>query len=192
MIGRYLTHPEVIIDPSVPIPDWGLSDRGRARVEALATSDLLGGTTAIISSPERKALDTAAILAKALGVAVSVAPDSHENDRSATGYLPKEAFEATADRFFAAPDTSIEGWETAKAAQDRIIRTMKAALKVHADGDILIVGHGAVGTLFYCWCAGKPISRQYDQTGGGGNIFTFDPMTFAALTHWTAVEDCIT
>ena len=30
-IVRYLTHPQVQIDPDVPVPQWGLSPVGRAR-----------------------------------------------------------------------------------------------------------------------------------------------------------------
>ena len=33
---RYLTHPEVVIDPSIPVPQWRLSPMGRARAEYVA------------------------------------------------------------------------------------------------------------------------------------------------------------
>jgi len=29
----YLTHPQVIVDPTVAVSNWGLSDVGRARVD---------------------------------------------------------------------------------------------------------------------------------------------------------------
>ncbi len=32
----FVTHPEVVIDPAVPVPRWPLSAKGRARMEALA------------------------------------------------------------------------------------------------------------------------------------------------------------
>jgi Histidine phosphatase superfamily (branch 1) len=72
----------------VPVPRWGLSDIGRARVEALAAVGTLAGTTAIISSGETKAIETAEFLARALGVAVEIREAMHENDRSSTGFLP--------------------------------------------------------------------------------------------------------
>ncbi|MCS3495855.1 hypothetical protein M2189_005186 [Bradyrhizobium japonicum] len=37
-IIRYLTHPQVQIDPTVPVPQWGLSPLGRTRTEALANA----------------------------------------------------------------------------------------------------------------------------------------------------------
>ena len=35
MIGVYLTHPQVLVDASVPVPEWGLSETGRARLLAI-------------------------------------------------------------------------------------------------------------------------------------------------------------
>jgi hypothetical protein len=31
----FITHPDVVIDPSVPVSDWPLNERGRARMHAL-------------------------------------------------------------------------------------------------------------------------------------------------------------
>ncbi len=83
----YLTHPEVVIDPAVAVPDWGLSAHGAARVADLAKRGAWSGWH-VVTSAERKALETAWPLAAAAGAAVEVRPDMHENDRSATGYLP--------------------------------------------------------------------------------------------------------
>ncbi|MBO9456098.1 hypothetical protein J7376_11185 [Paracoccus sp. R12_1] len=33
---RYLSHPQVLIDPAVPVPRWSLSDHGRSRMPALS------------------------------------------------------------------------------------------------------------------------------------------------------------
>ena len=75
----------------------------------------------------------------------------YENDRSATGFLESEEFEATAGQFFAHPTKSVRGWETAVRAQVRIVTEVEDALSgIAGDGDILFVGHGAVGTLLYC------------------------------------------
>ena len=60
-------------------------------------------------SAARKALETAWPLAVAAGSAVEVRPDMHENDRSATGFLPGAEFETMADAFFAAPEVSMRG-----------------------------------------------------------------------------------
>ncbi|WP_226780280.1 histidine phosphatase family protein [Oceaniglobus trochenteri] len=186
---RYLTHPQVAIDPQGDITRWSLSDLGRARVGALVRSGALQGTTRIVSSDETKAVETATPLAEALGLNVEIRANLHENDRSATGFLPPAEFEATADRFFAHPDDSIRGWETARAAQARIVGAVERCLADHRGGDLLLVGHGAVGTLLYCALAGLDISRKHDQgPGGGGCFLAFDSDQRRPKAGWQPME----
>jgi broad specificity phosphatase PhoE len=185
---RYLTHPQVKIDPAVPVPRWGLSDIGRARVEALAVTGKLAGTTAIISSGETKAIETAEILARALGVTIEIREAMHENDRSSTGFLPPPAFEEMANRFFANPTISVDGWERAVDAQARIVREVEQVLTRTFSGDILFVGHGAVGTLLLCHYAKLSISRAFDQPAGGGNIFCLAQQGRNVLSRWLPME----
>ena len=187
--ARYLTHPQVQVDPLVPVPRWGLSAQGRARVEALAKAGWLADTARIVSSGETKALETAAILAAALGVAVEIREATHENDRAATGFLPPLEFEAVADAFFAQPAVSIRGWERAVDAQARIVREAEAVLAREGTGDLLFVGHGAVGTLLYCHYAGLPIDRAHDQPPGGGHYFAIAREDRRVLHPWRRMED---
>lgn len=174
-VARYLTHPEVVIDPNVPVTQWPLNDLGRRRTEQVAVApNRLQRTTRIISSAETKATQTAGILGTALAVTPEIRPAMHENDRSATGYLTADAFETARLDFFGKPDVSMQGWETARAAQRRIVSEVEHCLTRTPDGDILFIGHGGVGTLLLCALAGHPIDPKYDQTGGGGNWFEFD------------------
>jgi broad specificity phosphatase PhoE len=187
-VVRYLTHPQVAVDPAVPVPLWGLSAEGRARAEALAGAGWLAGTTRIVSSGERKAVETAGILAATLRLEVEVREAMHENDRTATGFLPPEEFEAVADRFFRQPEESVRGWERAIDAQGRIVREAEAVLSRAGTGDVLLVGHGAVGTLLYCHYAGLPIDRSFDQPAGGGNYFAMTLEGRRVLHPWRPME----
>ena len=189
MIVRYLSHPQVAIDPNVPVERWGLNELGSQRVAALASSGGLRATRVVISSGETKAIETAAPLAAALGVEHRVREAMHENDRSATGFLPPAEFEGVADQFFAAPEASVRGWERASDAQARIVRETLAALAEAPAGDVLLVGHGAVGTLLMCHLAGWPIDRSRDQPGGGGgNFFAFERDGLRLLHGWAPME----
>ena len=172
----FITHPDVRIDPSVPVPEWPLNERAKARMRALAARCWVQGVRSIFASGERKARDAAQILADGLGLdGYRIIDSLAENDRSATGYLPKQEFEATADAFFAQPQTSVRGWETAAQAQTRIIRAVDLVLRSCEEGHVAIVGHGGTGTLLYCRLADVPISRQHEQPPtNGGNWFAFD------------------
>ena len=188
-IARYLTHPQVRIDPAVPVPRWSLSERGRARAQLLAGAPWIASMRRIVSSDEVKAVETARIVARAAGVAVEVRHDMGENDRSATGFLPPAEFEMVADQFFAEPDSSASGWATASAEQARIVGAIATVLNEHGDGDILFVGHGAVGTLNLCRLLGVPISRAIDQPAGGGNVYAWEIATGRVLHRWRAIEE---
>jgi broad specificity phosphatase PhoE len=192
-IAYYLSHPEVQVDPAVPVPEWGLSDAGRARLATLAGADWLASVRRIVSSEERKAIETAEMLAPMTDDArVEILPGFHENDRSASGFLPPAEFEATADAFFAAPDLSVRGWERAVDAQVRIISAIDAAL-ADRTSPVLFVGHGGVGTLLKCHVKGEPIARSADQAAegghpGGGNVHAFSIAERRHLFGWTALE----
>lgn len=191
MTGRffYLTHPQVHIDPDVPVPDWGLSDTGLTRAKLAAAAPVFSGLVRIFSSAERKAMETAGLIAAARKLPVTILPRTHENDRSATGFLPPDEFETVADAFFARPEESIRGWETASDVQHRIVSEAMPLFEIAVrEGDVLMVGHGAVGTLLYCRLAGKPISRTHDQPAGGGHLFAYDPASDRILCTWTPIE----
>lgn len=193
MYALYVTHPQVTVDPAVPVPQWGLSPLGRARAERFARHPMALGLRRIVASTETKARQLADILAARSQATVEHGENFGENDRSSTGFVPSERFEALADSFFGRPDQSTEGWETAAAAQARIVAAVEAVLASHdATRPIGFAGHGAVGTLLKCHLGGRAISRSEDQRRigdpGGGNVFVFRLSDRALLSDWMPME----
>lgn len=184
MPSFFLTHAEVVVDPARPIESWGLSAEGRARAAGAAAVAWNLGVRRIVSSTEQKAIDTAAIVADAVGLVPSTDAALGEIDRSATGYLPLDEFDVVVDAFFAAPEGSVRGWERAVDAQARIVRAVRA---LTTDGHVTVVSHGAVGALLLADLRGVPISRALDQPGMG-SVFTFDPGTWRATSGWSRVR----
>ena len=113
----------------------------------------------------------------------------HENDRSATGYLAPDEFEVVANEFFADPSASVRGWERAIDAQARIVREVEIVLERNLEGDVLFVGHGAVGTLLFCHYAKVPISRVHDQPTGGGHFFTLTKEARRVKHSWLRMDE---
>jgi broad specificity phosphatase PhoE len=170
----FITHPEVVVDPRIPVPQWKLSPRGLARVHQMLEQDWVAEIGYIVTSEERKAMDTAKLLAGHLALSCVIHAALGENDRAATGYLPREEFEATADLFFKHPDRSVRGWEPAGDAQARIVGAIDDILEAAPPVNVAVVAHGGVGALLLCRLKGVPISRADDQPGeGGGNFFVF-------------------
>lgn len=188
---RYITHPNVDVDPDVDVTSWSLSDIGRHRAAAMLAQPWVSSITRVVSSDETKALETAQILADNLGLAVEVREGCGENDRTATGFVPPEEFEVLADAFFADPETSTQGWERAVDAQQRVVKNLADLLGSsgrEGEGDVAVIGHGAVGTLWYCHLAGLGMSRQHDQPGQG-HYFTVD-LDAGTVDHgWAAIDD---
>ncbi|MEL6206705.1 MAG: histidine phosphatase family protein [Pseudomonadota bacterium] len=186
----YLSHPEVVVDPEVPVPDWGLNEIGSRRVQDWIARGTFAGVGRIVSSTERKARETAAPIAQALGIEPDAREDLGENDRSATGFLPPAEFETARQAFFAAPSVRYRGWETAEGAQ---VRVAKAAAEVVAGHDprrdLLLVGHGAVGTLLWCHLAGKAIDVAHDQPAGGGCVWCAPLGGGAPEAPWARADD---
>ncbi len=184
----YLSHPEVTIDPAVPVPQWGLSAVGRARLLAVRDAAWLRPCRRLVTSAEQKAVETAEIVAEVTAAVVEVRPAMHENDRTATGFLPPAEFERVADRFFAEPDRAVRGWERAVDAQARIVAEVEAVLAGHdPEVPLLLVGHGAVGTLLFCRLAGVAIDRRFDQKRGG-SVMAFAGDTRRPRFGWTPME----
>lgn len=194
-----ITHPDVIKDPAISVPRWPLSARGRARMTAMLARPWVHGLTAVYCSDEQKALDGAAILAGHLGLTPIVMAALGEVDRSSTGFLPEAEHAVAARLLFERPDESIRGWETARQAQARFMAAIEAILAGRGateqgsrgvqEGDIAIVAHGAVGTLYLCHLKGVPISLSEAQPGrDGGHYYCFDAATKTLRHGWVRIE----
>lgn len=185
---RYVSHPNVQVDPGVPVPRWSLSPIGRERARQLLTMPWVPAVARVLSSPETKAIETASIVADHLGLAVEIRADTGEIDRSATGFVPPARHEELADAFFAQPARSVEGWERALDAQARIADALAdvVARPVDEPDDVLVVGHGGVGTLLYCQLAGLAIDRRHDQPDQG-NYWSYDRTVGRVLHPWRPI-----
>ncbi len=186
----FITHADVQIDAAVPVPEWPLSARGHARMKRLLAKRWAQAVRTIYCSTERKAVDGARDLAQGLGIGFEAIETLGENDRSATGFLPKAEFEGVTDQFFARPDESVRGWERAIDAQHRIVAAMDDVLaRGGRDGDIAVISHGAVGALYLCHLKRCPISRAEDQPAtNGGNYYAFDAEGLMLRHGWQSID----
>jgi broad specificity phosphatase PhoE len=194
MYALYVTHPQVVVDPNVPVPMWSLSPEGEERARRFARHPLVAGVRNIVSSTERKAIELAQAMAVGARAPFTAEHEFGENDRSSTGYVPPARFEQLADAFFANPETSVEGWEPARDAQARIAGAFEAAIALHdPTRPIAFAGHGAVGTLLKCYLTGREIARSEDQrvvgNRGGGNVLVIRLSDLQLFGDWTPMED---
>lgn len=186
-VALFISHPEVVIDPGLPVPRWHLSDRGNRRMRAFAASAEVQSVTAVWASSETKAVEAAGLLAGHFGLPVGVHEGLGENDRRATGFLPPPEFDRMVDAFFACPDESVSGWERALDAQTRVAAAVNDCLDCSpTEGTVALVGHGGVGTLLLCQYLGMPICRSADQPFQG-HYWAFERATRRVIHQWRPI-----
>lgn len=185
---RYVSHPNVVIDPAVLVPQWGLSDLGRRRAQQLHQQPWLAGVQRIVASAETKAQDTAKIIATHVGLEIETRPATGETDRTSTGFVPEERHDELARRYFAEPEVSADGWERSVDSQRRIVDATADLVASTNRQETVVVGHGGVGTLLLCHLGSLAIDQRHDQPGQG-HYWAYDIAAGSVIHRWRAVDD---
>jgi broad specificity phosphatase PhoE len=136
------------IDPTVPAKEWGLSTHGQVRCKVLAEKIAAHSPDVVISSVEPKAVETAQIAARQLGLPFHTFAGLHEHDRTGVEFSDKRVFEARVDDFFKHPGQLVMGNETAEQACARFAAAIAAVENENPNQNIVVVSHGTVITLF--------------------------------------------
>ncbi len=137
----------VRVDDAGGPADPALAPAGRDQAEQLAARLVGEGIDAVWSSPMRRARETAAPLAGAVGVEVTIDDDLAEFDRDLSFYVPMEEIRGTDDPRWA---QLVEEWSSAETEdQRRAFRTtVVTAVERIADASpgqrVAVVCHGGV------------------------------------------------
>jgi broad specificity phosphatase PhoE len=155
--------PDII--PTLPAHAWHLSAAGQQRCLPLAhlLSPYLPAT--IVSSREPKAAETAAQVAAHLRTSWQLAEGLHEHNRTHVGYLPREHFDYAVTTFFAHPDELCFGQETAHQARVRFHAAIDRILSDTPAGNIIVIAHGTVITLFVAHHTRLPALPLWQRLG---------------------------
>jgi broad specificity phosphatase PhoE len=184
----YISHPDFIIDPAVPIPHWDLSERGQQRLDVMLTQPWIKEIQKVFCSAEQKAKTTARRIAQYLDLQEIILDALGEIDRSATGFLQRAELEPVVEAFYAHPEQSIRGWERAVDAQQRVLRAIKHILDASSGSHtIAIIGHGTVGTLLLSNIKSILINRS-DAPPGQGYYYAFDGETRNLIHAWKPID----
>lgn len=150
-------HAQPAVDPGTPQESWPLTDAGRRAARRLARS-LDDTPDAVVSSPERKAIETAEPIAARFGLTLAV----DERLREAARPWIDGDYPALVRKWLAGEP--LEGWEPRDKVTERWNMTIGQATN-SSQGSVVIVGHGLAMTA---WAAHR---------------FGLEPVTF-----WTALD----
>jgi broad specificity phosphatase PhoE len=142
-----IKHARPQVDPAVSSEQWRLSEEGHDRCAALAAALHPLAFASIVSSVEPKAVETAEILGRLLKKPTRTADGLHEHDRRNVPHMESRDFISLVALFFKEPDRLVLGDETADEAYDRFAAAVDDVMN-HETGDVAIVTHGTVISLF--------------------------------------------
>lgn len=139
-------HAHSVVDLSREASEWRLSSAGIAAAAELAAVVAAHRPDVVVSSPERKAVQTARPIAERLGVKLLF--DDRLREHRPTGFLPPADFQLAVQTLFQRPDEEVFG-ESANTAAARV----RAAIERHGNA-AAFVSHGRALSAFLALCTG--------------------------------------
>ena len=147
-------HSLPVISGEQPASQWQLSEEGCRRCERLAELLAPHRPSTIVTSMEPKAIETGQIVGRQLGIPAETATNLHEHERPGTDLDTFEQFQAKVVRLLQHPDEQVFGAETGDEARERFSAAVDDVMRQHPCGNLAIVSHGTVMTLFVARAAG--------------------------------------
>jgi probable phosphoglycerate mutase len=137
--------PVRIVDADGPA-DPPLGDRGRVQSDRLAAWLAQEHIDAVVSSPMRRARQTAAPLAAAHGVQIQIHDGLAEFDVKATSYIPLEELKATGDeRYLAMKEGRLDSYGIDLAEfQAAAVSAVEQVIAAHPSRKVAVCCHGGV------------------------------------------------
>ncbi|MFJ8913524.1 histidine phosphatase family protein [Amycolatopsis sp. NPDC102389] len=181
MVGRSFVNCEIVLVrhaesvPPVPEepddPERPLTAAGVAAAELLAHELAAMNPTAVVSSPYRRAVETVAPAARAVGLEVTTRRELREWD---SGLEPTPDYAVHYERSWADPDFARPGAESLRQLTARAMAAVDRLAEQHCGGVVLVGSHGTF------------VSRLLAGLGPGiGWAFSRDmPMPAVHLLRW--------
>lgn len=150
-------HAEPEVNPAQAAAEWSLTDRGILAARRLATVLSGFGPGYIITSPERKAHETAALLAESLDLAVAEDTRLAEQGAGPDEFIPDYGqFRHLVHDHFSQPETVVFRGEASGAAGKRLAACV-AGCREHdgEEGVPVLVSHGRIMASWLSQVSGR-------------------------------------
>jgi broad specificity phosphatase PhoE len=158
-------HSQSEMQPECPAAQWPLSADGRQRCRILAERLQPYGLSCIYTSQETKAVQTARITARQLGIPWRRRKGMEEHHRSSVRILASSEFQALVARLLHNPDELVFGEETGAQAVRRFSSALQSLLQAHPNENLGVVTHGTVLSLWAAQHFNLPVFEFWQQLG---------------------------
>lgn len=135
-----------------PPSQWRLSDEGRRSCLTLATRLAAYHPARVVTSPEKRAHETAQRVAQKLGVPLLVNDRLFEHRRDTVPFLPKEQFRQAIQEMMQKPEWRVFGEESAAESLARFSGAIWRLVEQYPSQTLAVVSHGTVIALFAAAC----------------------------------------
>lgn len=135
-------HAKPTIVPEVPASEWELSDVGRMQAAELFAGLQLRDVDLIVTSDERKAIETGELIMDVARCGLMVDSRIAEQGIEVPWIDEPEVFQTAVARHFADPDAVVLGKESSRTAMDRFSRVVEGA--VARSERPALVSHGRI------------------------------------------------
>lgn len=147
-----ITHAHTQRDPALDAVHWRLSAAGEQQAAVLAGQPFWRDVDRILVSSEPKTRLTVAPLLAVYDL--PLLSDSRFDEARRPGWV--ENYAAQVAHFFADPLHSVDGWEPAADALNRILDAFATHIQPDGEGHVALVGHGLVLSLYRAHVLGLP------------------------------------
>ncbi len=144
--------------------DTPLTARGLAQAERVASylADTRSNASVLYSSPLKRALGTARLIAESLDLTLRVDPDLSEYDLGSwegKSFAELQERHRFFDRLAEEPDFAPEGAESPRQVSARIAGALRRIAAAHPEERVVVVSHGGAMTLGLNLLAGHSLRR---------------------------------
>lgn len=159
----------VRIDGGDAPADPELAPEGRDQAERLASWWAPFGLDAVYTSPLRRARETAAPLAGAVGAEPSVRAELTEFDAHLSTYVPLEELRADPEAW----ERAVQAWMSAEAEAERqefrtrVVAAVDAVAEAHRGERVGVVCHGGVVNAYLSHVIGLPSTLFFEPAYTG-------------------------
>lgn len=153
----FIRHSKSLVNPEIPINTWGLSEEGVELAKKLNNLPEIKTLDVIYSSLQPKALETAILATKNLGILIKTDDRLTETTSFTNKFVNLDQLEKNTKEYYSGPKISINNGETSEEALARFNTAINEIVKAEAGKqNIGVVSHGSILASF---CA------QYKKTG---------------------------